>query len=167
MINIMFKVVRYLIISIATTVLSMLLSSCGEVSMRIESKSDLTEIFGLDFTNITITEISYSEPFRGSTEIFIYFIGKDDVIIASGFVERDIEHIHVADIEVLEKAGVQKSNIYRRWGHIKDMRTLFTRQSYVIELYQLREPRADGSDMLLITGVDRTVRICVDRILSE
>ena len=79
------------------------------------------------------------------------------------FVESRLEHNMRANIVTLEMVGLSEDDVQRYWVNYREV--LY--EPYQIDLYQLREPHDDGSNMLLYAGTDSTTRVDVESIMAE
>ena len=144
-----------------------------EVSRIIDNRIELGEVLRANLTQIQITDMRYEIHPLGSTIIDIFFTGDVDNInsgrtLEGGiFTENSLEHIIRANILTLEEAGLSKDDVQRYWVNHWALLDGDVYISYHIDLFQLREPRVDGSNMLLSTGIPAKIRIDVESIMAE
>jgi hypothetical protein len=133
----------------------------------IDSKAGLTEILGIDFTGIEIAGLWYDfSPEYSFTEIYLFCISGNDTVLYKNLFDIS-DNLFVADV-VLERAGLSKTDIQKQGGHFKSIDNGRDELPYYsIELYLLKEPRADGSNVFIYAGPDAKVKIDVDAILAE
>jgi hypothetical protein len=139
------------------------------VSRIIDNRAELGEILGANLTQVQITDIIRQEvPTYSFADLHVFFIG-DVGSLNLGmpeygmFTEVGLEHIIRANIVALEMVGLSKDDVQRYWVNYRESEY----ESYQIDLYQLREPRADGSNMLLYAGIGEKIRIDVESIIAE
>jgi hypothetical protein len=169
--NISKKNKRIAIVIIVLTVLALMLSLYtsrrGNTNMRVETKAELGEIFGFDFTDFIITEIYHKSLPGSATEISLFGIGTDEAISSSGFTEQRLENMSHVYINILEEAGLFEHDVSYFWGRTREIFDGFWYRSYHILLFPLVEPRADGSNIFMFTALDARVVIDVERVLAE
>jgi hypothetical protein len=140
----------------------------------IDSRAALGDILGVDFTGIKITEILYDVFPDGHrfTEIYLFCIVNEDTALYERLKRSRIgpDDLIRGDILDLERAGLSKTDIQSRAWHFKEITPVSDEidiVGYSIELYLLKEPRADGSNVFITSGPDAKVTIDVEKILAE
>jgi len=139
-----------------------------EEMVIVNSRADLGELMGANLTQVQITDIHHEMSIHDFAHLHVFFIGDIDSINLDLpeygiFVESRLEHNMRANIVTLEMVGLSKDDVQRYWINYRE----FLYEPYQIDLYQLSESRADGSNMLLYTGTDRATRIDVESIMAE
>ena len=134
----------------------------------INNSADLGELLGANLTQAQITDVRHEMSTHGFAHLHVFFIGNVDSINLGMpeygmFVESRLEHNMRANIVTLEMVGLSEDDVQMYWVNHREL--LY--EPYQIDLYQLRAPRADGSNMLLYTGTDSTTRIDVESIMAE
>jgi len=135
--------------------------------MRVDTKAELGEIFGFDFTDFIITELFYETSNGEATRIYLFGIGNEEAISLTSFSERRFEDMSPGMISRLYEAGIPEGGVSSFWVQIKGISLGFWTSSYQIWAFPLVEYREDGSNIFMYTALDARVVIDVERILAE
>jgi hypothetical protein len=140
------------------------------VEIFIGSKADLTEIFWLDFTDAKITDIWIDDSSRDYTEVFLFCVEGNNMLSNVNFQEDaqklgDILSKHY--IGMLKEAELSVSDIQALGSYFKEFYDGFGHTPYSIEIFRLKEPRDDGSNLFICAGPSAKVIIDVEKILAE
>ena len=169
----------------------------GEVDIFCNNKNELGKIFGADLTQTQITDIRLENSNYEFTEIYIFFtgnavelrsgkydkigfsehmlenknieeLGLDGIILGSGkFSQMELDDIIRGNIVTLENVGLGRDDVQAYWVNYREINDGEYISPYQVDLYLLKEPRDDGSNMLLYAVPNATVQIDVENIMAE
>lgn len=150
----------------------------GETEMLeifIDSKAGLTEILGLDFTDIKIIDIWCEEVLFHNTSIgssiYLFCTASEDILLNSIFKKGELDDIGITICggtnPILDEMGINITDVQAYWIHFKEINNGDGYIPYTIEIFLLKEPRDDGSNAFMFAGPSAKVTIDVEKIMAE
>jgi len=148
---------------------------------RINSKAEFTNLLGIDFTNVKITDIQYQnckEKDVGEYTLISVFLEESDEALQSreyylhsdgaGGSDTNPEDIPPGDIEEMRKLGIGVNEIKKYgWNH-KDFKVWWGQiRPYEIRWYELNEFHNHKGNVLILTSISYKVLLSVDKIMKE
>lgn len=139
----------------------------------ISSKEELLELLGMDFTDIEITDIQYENgecnkiPY---TRIRVFYNDTDEALQSRKYYlrERDLSCISPPDIRTMEEMGVDTDSILQHGRNFKEFITETDGEwPYGIYWYELDKSYGYKGNVLILTSIDATIKIDVEKILKD
>lgn len=139
----------------------------------ISSKAKLLELLGLDFTDIEITDIQYENGEYNNipyTNIVMFYNDSEEALQFREYYlrERDLSCISPPDIRTMEEMGVDTDSILQHGRNFKDYIAKSGEQRpYGIYWYELDKSYGYKGNVLILTSIDATIKIDVEKILKD
>ena len=153
----------------------------------ISSKAELLELFGMDFTDIEITDIQYENgecnkiPY---TRIRVFYNDSEKALQSREYYHREKElgselleqlsgpnltlsYISPGDIKIMEEIGVDIDSIRQYGWNFKDFDIGWQQRPYEIYWYELDKSYGYKGNVLILTSIDTTIKIDVEKILND
>jgi len=179
---------------ILIAILALLLVIIGGVTVwfflsahkTISSKEELLKLFRMDFTDIEITDIQYEKVSNSSyTDIIMFYNDTDEALQSREYYHSEKEmgsdllkqlsgpdltlfYIPQGHINIMEEIGVDTNSIRQYGWTYKDFVTRTGEQRpYEIYWYELDKSYGYKGNVLILTSIDATIKIDVEKILKD
>lgn len=139
------------------------------------SMEKLTELTKMDFSDVKITDIQYTQNANGTyTKLFVFLnepaeLESKDYYFDSdggGIYDPNLEQIPHGDITALREIGIELHQIQKHGGNYSQIEVGFSMVSYIIHWYQIDKSYDGESNIVLVALIPRAVSIDVDQILE-
>lgn len=146
--------------------------------LLISSKEELLELFRMNFMDIEIADIQCEQgecndiPY---TEIRVLYNDSDEALQSREYYleEKDFApcfapYLTPADISAMGKMGIGADSILHRGRNFKDYIAKSGEQRpYGIYWYELEKSYGYKGNVLILTSIDATIKIDVEKILND
>lgn len=147
-----------------------------------DRKVKFTELLGMDFTDVEITDIQYINSWDWdmgkSTQIYAFLNEAEEAMQSREYYNRDwnkYEMIPPGDIEELDKIGIGADDIQNFGVNYMEVEAYpfypiklsggYT--PYSIFWYQLDESHSDRGNIVLLTYIPRKIIVDVDKVIQD
>lgn len=152
----------------------------------IDSKAELLELLGMDFSDIEITDIQYEKVSNSSyTDIMVFYNDSDEALQSREYYHREKEmgselleqlsgpnltlsYVPPGHINTMEEIGINTDSIRQYGWTFKDFVIKSEEQRpYEIHWYELDKSYGYKGNVLILTSIDATIKIDVEKILKD
>ena len=171
------KINRIILISVIVILVGIIMYFTFLTHKRINNKTELTDLLGMDFTDVKITEIQYQngkDDVGDYTRISVFLEESNEALQSRDYYYNDtlegwpdLKDIPPGHIEEMEKLGIGINDIKKYGWNFKEIRLWWQTRPYSIYWYELNESHNHKGNVLLLTSISYKIVINVDKIMQE